>query len=87
MRCTVSWNLLATVYWSRDEVGVGWSKFLQEFALQASGYVWLRIAAYGRLHLVRDTAAEKRVWYCNINDTEHVSSEIQENRNGRVRMS
>ena len=35
------------------------------------------------LHLVRDTAAEKEFDIARYITLEHVSSEIQENRNGR----
>ena len=28
------WHLLATVYWSRDDDGIGWSNFLLESALE-----------------------------------------------------
>ena len=59
MRCTISWSLLASVYWLWDEGGIGWSKYLLGPALECLyvQYVspWLR----DRLHFVRDTDAEK----------------------------
>ena len=56
MRCTISWSLLATVYRSRDEDGIGWSKFLLEPVLEYP-YVYY-VPALLRGRLVRDTAAE-----------------------------
>ena len=59
----ISWSLPATVYLSRDEDGIGWSKFFLEFALECS-YVYYASPPSpilrDRLHLVRDTAAEKQ---------------------------
>ena len=68
MRCTISWSLLATVYWSRDEDGIIWSKFLLESALECLYVHYAPPFWRGRLLNVRETAAE-RVWYCNIDDT------------------
>ena len=68
MRCTISWSLPATVYWSRDEDGIEWSKFLLESALECQYVYYTPPSLRGRLHLARDTAVE-RVWYCNIDDT------------------
>ena len=56
MRCILSSSLLATVYWSRDEDGIGWSKLLLESALECP-YVYSALPLLrDRLHLVRDTA-------------------------------
>ena len=55
----VSWSLLTTVYWSRDEGGIGGSKFLLKFALECSHAYYVPSLLRGRLHLVRDTPAEK----------------------------
>ena len=72
---TISWSLLATVYWSRDENRIGWWKVLLESTLERLLFSpLLRV----RLRLVRDTAAEKDFDII----LEHLSSEIQE-RNGR----
>ena len=68
MKCTISWSLLATVYWSRDEDGIGLSKFLLESALECPYVYNAPPLLKARLHFVRDTAAEK-VWYCNTDDT------------------
>ena len=59
MRCTVSWSLLATVYWSSDEDGIGWSKFLLKSALECPYFYHGAPLLRDRLHLVRDTAVEK----------------------------
>ena len=56
---TISWSLLATVYWSRDENGIGWSNFLRESALECPYVHHAPPLLRNRLHLVRDTAAEK----------------------------
>ena len=56
---TMPWSLLATVYWSRDGDEIGWSKLLLDSALECP-YVYSACPLLrGRLHLVRDTAAEK----------------------------
>ena len=68
MRRTISWNVLATDYWSRDEDEVGWSKFLMKSALEFPYFYYAPPLLRGKLHVVRDTAAEG-VWYCNIDDT------------------
>ena len=39
----ISSSLLATVYWSRDEDGIGWSKFFLEFALECP-YVYVYLS-------------------------------------------
>ena len=64
MSCTISLSLLATVCFTRDEDGIGWSKFLLEFALKC----WMSIRLLrpslfikGSLHLVRDPAAEEEL--------------------------
>ena len=84
MGCTISWGLLATVYWSRDEDGIGWSKFLLESALECPfKYVYYAPPLLrGRLHLLWDTAAEKEFDIAIYMTLQHVSSEIQENRKG-----
>ena len=51
--------LLATVYWSIDEDGTGFSKFLLESALECQYVYYARPLLRGRLHLGRDAAAEK----------------------------
>ena len=58
-RYTISWSLLANVYWSRDEDGIGWSKFLLEPAFECPYVYYASLLLRGRLHLVRDTAPEK----------------------------
>ena len=63
MRCTISWSLLATVYWSRDEDEIGWSKFYLESALERSYDYYTLSLLRSRLYLVRDTAAVKE---CDI---------------------
>ena len=59
MRCTIPWSLLATVYWSRDEDGIRLPKFLLESALECPYVYYNPPLLRGRLHLVRDTGAEK----------------------------
>ena len=58
MRCTISCILLAAVYWSRDEMEIDDKSFF-------AGDIPIRLlyASFngGRLHLVRDVAAEKEV--------------------------
>ena len=76
MMRTISWSLSATVYWSRDEDPIGWWKVLLESTLERLLFSPLLRA---RLRLVRDTAAEKDFDII----LEHLSSEMQENRNGR----
>ena len=48
-----------TVYWSRDEDGIGGSKFLLESALDCPYVYYALPLLRDTLHLVRDTAAEK----------------------------
>ena len=55
----ISWSLLATVYWLRDEDEIRWSKFIQESALECPYIYYTPPLLWGRLYLVRDTAAEK----------------------------
>ena len=67
MRCTISWSLLATVYLSKDEGGIGWSKFLLESALKCP-------CTYYTLLLLMDKPDVRCrcwewLWYCNIDDT------------------
>ena len=57
--CTVSWSLLTTVYWSRDEDGIGWSKCLMEFILERPYIYYYPPLLRGMAHLVRDTAVKK----------------------------
>ena len=76
MMRTISWSLPTTVYWSRDEDPIGWWKVLLESTLERLLFSPLLRA---RLRLVRDTAAEKDFDII----LEHLSSEMQENRNGR----
>ena len=59
MRCTVSWSLRVTGYWSRDNDGIGWSKFLLEPALECQNVYYAPSLLKDRLHLVREKAAEK----------------------------
>ena len=74
-------SLLATVYWWKDENGIGWSKFFLESVLERL----LRPSFIKgcRFHYVKDTAAEKELDITMSTTPEHVSSEIQENGNGR----
>ena len=55
MRRTISWSLLVTVYWSRDEDGIGVCAFECTYVYYAPP--WLR----GRLHLVRHAASKSLV--------------------------
>ena len=59
MRCIISESLLATVYWSRDEDRIRWSKFLLESVIECSNIYHAPPLLKDRLHLVRDAAAEK----------------------------
>ena len=59
MRYTISWSMLSTVYWSRDEGGIGWSKFLLEPALECSFVYYVAPLLRGRLYVIKDTATEK----------------------------
>ena len=54
-----TWSLLATVYWSRDEDGIWWSKVLLESAFEPPYVYYAPLSLRGRLHFVRDTAGEK----------------------------
>ena len=58
MRCTISWGQLASVYWLRDEDGIGRSKFILGSALECTYIYHASAFLRGRIHLVRDTAAE-----------------------------
>ena len=51
-------GMLLVCYWSRDEE-IGWSKFLPESTLERPYVYYAAPFLRGRLHLVRDTAAEK----------------------------
>ena len=86
MRCRISWSLPHTAYWLSDEDRIGWFdelNFLLETSLEYL-YVYCALSLLkGRLHLVRDTAAEKEFDIAIQMTLEHISSEIQENRNGR----
>ena len=54
------------------------------FLLETCTYVYyVPSLISGRLHLVRDTAAEKEVDAAIEMSLKYVNSEIQENRNGR----
>ena len=59
MRCTISWSLPTTVYWLRDEGGIGWSTLLQESAIEYPYVCYAPTLKKSRLHFVRDAAAEK----------------------------
>ena len=63
MRYTISWSMLSTVYWSRDEGGNGWSKFLLEPALECSYVYYVANLLRGRLYVIKDTATEKELQY------------------------
>ena len=52
-------GMLLVCYWSRDEDEIGWSKFLPESTLDRPYVYYAPPFLRGRLHLVRDTAAEK----------------------------
>ena len=77
------YNILRSVshYWPRGEDGIRWSTFLVESALQCPYIYYVPPLLRSRLHFVRDTAAEKE--FDITIKMEHVSSEIQENRNGQ----
>ena len=83
MRCTISGSLLSTVYLSRDEDGIGWSKVLLKSALEWPYVYYAPPIFRGRLLLLRDTAAEKEFGIAISMTLEHASSEIQANINGR----
>ena len=59
MRCTMSSSLLATVCWSRDEDGIGWSKLSPESALECPYVYHATLLSSSKFPLVIDTAAEK----------------------------
>ena len=59
MRCTISWSLLAIVYFTRDEDRIGLSNFFLEFAFECPYVYYAPPLLRGSFHLVRDTAAEK----------------------------
>ena len=70
MRCTISWSLLATVYLSGDENGIGGSKFLLESALECPYVYYALPLLRDRLHFVRCRCRfRERVWYSNIDGT------------------
>ena len=69
MRCTISWSLLAIVYWSRDEGEIGWSKFLLEFALKCPHIYYVAPLLKGSLHLIKRYSHRERAWYGKIDDT------------------
>ena len=78
------YNMLAIVYFTRDEDRIGLSKFFVEFAFECPYVYYAPPLLRGSLHLVRDTAAEKESDIAiEMTLLEHVSSEIQENRNER----
>ena len=52
-------GMLLVCYWSRDKDEIGWSKFLPESTLECQYIYYAPPFLRGRLHLVRDTAAEK----------------------------
>ena len=79
----MSWSLLATAYWLRDEDGIEWSNFLLEFALEFPYVYYVPPLLSDRLHLARDTAAEEEFDIAIQIRLEQVSSEIPENRNER----
>ena len=81
MRCTISWSLLAPVYWSRDEDGIKLSKFLRESALECLYVYYVPPLLRGGLYLARDTAAEREFDIAIKMTSKHVSSEIQKIRN------
>ena len=70
-------------YWSRGEDGIGWSKFLLEFALEYPYVYCTPPLLRARLRPVRDTAAEKEFDIAVKMTLKLVSSETQENENGR----
>ena len=74
MKCTISRHLPATVYWSWDEDGIGWSNFLPESALQCQYVYYAPPLLRGRLDLVKDTAAEKKFDIAKQMTLEHVIS-------------
>ena len=77
-------NMLAIVYFTRDEDRIGLWKFFLEFAFECPYVYYAHPLLRGSLHLVRDTAAEKESDIAiEMTLLEHVSSEIQENRNER----
>ena len=59
MRCTISWSLLAIVYFTRDEDRIGLWNILLEFSFECPYVYYAPPLLRGSLHLVRDTAAEK----------------------------
>ena len=85
MRWTISWSLLATVYWSRDEDGTGWSNVF------AGVCPWMYIGLLrpsfikGQASSCKRYSYRERVWYWN-QDRWHWStlySDTQGDRNGR----
>ena len=67
MRCAISWSLLATVYLSRVEDGIEWSKILLESAHECPYVYYTPPLLSSRFHLLRDTAVEKEfdiaIWW------------------------
>ena len=70
------------VYWSKDEDAIGCSKFLLESALECPYIYYAPPLLRCMPHFVRDIAAEKEFDIAIQMAPDHVSSEIQENRNG-----
>ena len=61
-----------------------WKWTVKVFLLEICSYVYfVPPLIRGRLHLVRDTDAEKEADIAILMTLKYVNSEIQENRNGR----
>ena len=61
MKCTISWSLLATVYWSRDEMEMdGQSLFTGDMLCPSFNK--------GQTSSRKRYSCRGRSWYCNIGD-------------------
>ena len=68
MKCTISWSLLATVYWSRDDMEIDDHSF---FAGDMP--ICLLYPSFfnkGQTSSRKRYSCRERSWYCNIDDTE-----------------
>ena len=80
MNCTVSWSLLATVYWLIEGMETDDQSFF-------AGDMPIRLLSpsfnKGKTSPRKRYSCRNRCWYYKIDGTCCVNLEIQENRNGR----
>ena len=62
IKCTISWSLLATVYLSRDEDGIGWSKFLLRSAHKCPYVYYTPSFIKGQASFCKRYNCIERVW-------------------------